>query len=448
MTDLVLIFVLGALMQAARSFAPASGASSASTALSFGFLLLTAYFVGNVFKWVRLPRLTGYLAAGIVSGPAVLNFVPRVALERLSLVTGVATALIALTAGVEMDLRSMRPLLRSIGLISATAIGLALLLLFGAVLAVSPFLPFLASLPWAARLAVAAVLAVVMAAQSPAVAVAVRNEMRADGPLSKTVTGVVVAGDLVIVVLFALVSSLAKSVLGGGGEASDVGQLLGWEIVGSFAAGAFAGAIIAMYLSRVQEGAALFVLLVCVVAAEVGRRMHFDPLLIALAAGILVRNASNRGDALHHAIEGSSLPVYVAFFAVAGANIHLDVFATVGIPALVFVVVRGTGLLAGARLGARWAGASPVVRRYAGFGLLPQAGLALALALLFAKAFPSFGEQASALTLGIVAANEMLAPAIFRWALVKSGEADEPAPASAMGTPLPQPEMEASGEQS
>lgn len=448
MSDLVLIFVLGALMQAARSFAPATGATSAGTALSFGFLLLTAYYTGNVFKRMRMPRLTGYLAAGILSGPAVLDFVPQSALDRLSLVTGVATALIALTAGVEMDLKAMRPLLRSIALISVTSIGAALLLLFGAVLAMSPFLPFLSSLPWAGRAAVAGVLAVVMAAQSPAVAVAVRNELRASGPLSSTVMGVVVAGDLVIVVLFALLSSLAKSVLGGGGDASAVGRLLGWELAGSMAAGVVVGVIVATYLWRVKDGAALFVLLVCVVAAEVGRRLHFDPLLIALAAGIVVRNVSGRGEALHHAIEGSSLPVYVVFFAVAGANIHLNVFLTVGVPAVLFVVVRGAGLLGGAHLGARWAGAEPVVRRYAGFGLLPQAGLALALALLFAKAFPTFGEQASALTLGIVAANEMLAPAIFRWALVKSGEADEPPLASAVLTPLPYSPPEAQGEES
>src|SRR5262245_37183569 len=230
MSDFLLILVLGALMQAARSFAPASGTASAGTALSFGFLLLTAYFVGNVFKRMRLPRLTGYLAAGILAGPEVLDFVPRITLDRLSLVTGVATALIALTAGVEMDLRSMRPLLKSIALISAAAIGLALLLLFGAVLVASPLLPFVSSQPWPARLAIAGVLAVVMAAQSPAVAVAVRNELRAEGPVSKTVTGVVVAGDLVIVVLFALVSSLAKSLMGSGADASAVGQTLGWEI--------------------------------------------------------------------------------------------------------------------------------------------------------------------------------------------------------------------------
>jgi hypothetical protein len=85
--------------------------------------------------------------------------------------------------------------------------------------------------------------------------------------------------------------------------------------------------------------------------------------------------------------------------------------------------VRGAGLLVGSRIGTNLAGAAPVVRRWAGFGLLPQAGLALALSMLFTKTFPEFGAEASALTLGVVALNELFAPALYRYALVRSGEA-------------------------
>jgi Kef-type K+ transport system membrane component KefB len=115
--------------------------------------------------------------------------------------------------------------------------------------------------------------------------------------------------------------------------------------------------------------------------------------------------------------------VYVLFFAVAGATLHLDALAIVGIPAALFVVVRGAGLYYGSRLGARIAGAPPAIQRYAGLGLLPQAGLALALALMFTKTFPEFGAEASALTLGVVALNELLAPAAYRFGLVQAGEA-------------------------
>ena len=135
------------------------------------------------------------------------------------------------------------------------------------------------------------------------------------------------------------------------------------------------------------------------------------------------------------------MPVYILFFAAAGANLHLDVLLVVGGPAVLFVVVRGVGLLSGAALGARLAEAPPLVRRYAGFGLLPQAGLALALSMLFAKTFPEFGAEAAALTLGVVAINELVAPALYRYALVKSGEAGRknrsPSSLPPVVTPLP-----------
>ena len=87
------------------------------------------------------------------------------------------------------------------------------------------------------------------------------------------------------------------------------------------------------------------------------------------------------------------------------------------------------GFLVGSRLGAKLSGAEEGVVKWAGFGLLPQAGLALALALLFTKTFPSFGDGASALTLGVVACNEIVAPALLRYALVQSGEAGKRDPA-------------------
>ena len=100
-----------------------------------------------------------------------------------------------------------------------------------------------------------------------------------------------------------------------------------------------------------------------------------------------------------------------------------------------FIVGRALGFFGGARLGAAIADAPLVVRRYAGFGLMPQAGLALALSLLFARTFPQFGAAAGALTLGVVALNEILAPALFRAALLRSGEAQLPATLAAPAAP-------------
>jgi Kef-type K+ transport system membrane component KefB len=281
-------------------------------------------------------------------------------------------------------------------------------------------------------LAVACMLGIVMVAQSPAVVVALKNELRADGPVSRTVLGVVVIADLVVILLFAVASATAKAILGTTSDVWVTATALVWELGGSLVVGALIGFLLSVYLQKVREGASLFVLTVTFIVAEVGQRLHFDPLIVALAAGMLIRNATRAGDALHRTVETASLPVYILFFAVAGTTLHLDALAVVGLPAFLLVVIRGAGLFTGTRLGASIAGADQNVRRYAGFGLLPQAGLALALSVLLAKTFPEFGSDAGALTLSVVAINEIIAPALYRVALVKSGEAENPTGADAL----------------
>jgi Kef-type K+ transport system membrane component KefB len=427
--SIFLVLVLTGLMRALASFSTEEQ-TSAGVSLALGYLLLSAYFIGGLFKHVGLPRLTGYIATGVAVGPSVLGLVSETMLDRLRIVNGVAVALIALTAGSELEYRAMRPLFRSIRQISIYGVLGTALLLAAAVYLTRDLLPFMRALGELEAVLVALVLGVVMVAQSPAVVVALRDEMEAEGPVASTVLGVVVIADLVVILLFALTSALAKAVLGGGVDTLETARTLAWELLGSLVAGAVIGYLLALYLRKVRGGEAPFVLLVAFVIAEVGQRLHFDPLLVALAAGMFVRNLTNTGDRLHQHIEATALPVYILFFAAAGANLHLGVLGVVGGPAVLFVAVRGIGLLTGAGIGARLAEAPPSVRRYAGFGLLPQAGLALALSMLFAKTFPEFGAEAAALTLGVVAINEIVAPALYRLALVKSGEAGKKAQAA------------------
>lgn len=421
MNALVVLILFG-LMRALRSFDSDAPSSSIGTSVALGYLLLTGYFVGRIFAGIRLPKLTGYIVSGLVVGPAALGLVNEQMVDSLKIVNGMAVALIALTAGTELDLQTMRPLFRSIQWITIVGIlGTATLLGF-VVFGARSLLPFMAVMSTPHAAAVAALLAVVMVAQSPAVVVALKNEMKADGPVSRTVLGVVVIADLVVILLFAVASAVTKAVLGSQSDVWATVGSLAWELIGSLGAGAIIGYLLAVYLKNVREGAALFLLAVTFIVAEVGQRLHFDPLLVALSAGVFIRNATRTGDAVHHTVEAASLPVYVLFFAVAGTTLHLDALAIVGVPATLFVFVRAMGLLGGTYFGARIAGAEPLVRRYAGFGLLPQAGLALALSMLFAKTFPEFGAEAGALTLSVVAINEILAPAAYRFALVKSGE--------------------------
>lgn len=430
---LLIILVLAGLMQAVRSFGPAPsvGSSPAGTALACGYLLLTAFFAGSIFKSLRLPRLTGYLFTGIIVGPKVLGLVGAGAVANLAIFNGIATALIALTAGVELDLRSMKPLLKTIGWLCLVAVFGTICTLTAAVFLSRGMLPFMAHLTLVQTVAISVVLGVTMVAQSPAVVVALHSEMRSDGPLTRTILGIVVISDLVVIILFAIVSTITKSFFGSHADALQTAGALAWEVLGSLVIGLLVGAVLATYLRYVKGSSVLFVTAAAFLVAEIGQRIDLDPLLVALAAGVLIRNFTRHGERLHRDIEVSSLPVYVVFFAITGATVHLNEMLIVGIPALIFVLTRATSFLTLGWLASVIAKAPDAVRKNAGFGLMPQAGLALALALLFVKTFPHFGAEGSALVLGGVAINEMVAPVLYRWALVRSGEAGQAGQAAA-----------------
>lgn len=423
--QVLLIIALCGLMHAAQSFTATGdvGAGAGRVTLALGFVLLTAYFLGGLLKRLRLPRLTGYLAAGMLTGPYALGWIGESTLEDLRVFNGVAVSLIALTAGAELHLASIRPLARMIAWTTLIAVCGTTILIGLSVLLGASWLQLDLGQSLMQRGSLALLLGITLVAQSPAVVVALHKEAAADGPLTSVVLGVVVLADLLVIFLFTVVSALATALHGGSADAWSVATSLGWELLGSAVIGVVLGGVLSLYLRKVEGGIVLFILALTFVVAEVGQRLHLDPLIIALAVGMFVRNVSRGGERLLHGIEGGSLPIYVVFFAVAGAGIHLDVLAVVGFPAAALVLVRGIGLWSGTRLAARIARAPEVVRRYSGFGLLPQAGLALALALLIQRHFPELGPQAAGLILSVVAINEIFAPVIYRAALMRSGEA-------------------------
>lgn len=423
MIQLLVLLALGGLMHAAGTFAPNS-ATLAGPELAFGFLLLCAYFAGKLVSRFGLPKLTGYILAGIAVGPAVLGLVEKGMIADLKLVGGVATSILALQAGLELSLREVRPLLRTVNAIALYAVLGTMLLLTAALLAIRPMVGFLDALPLATAAAVASTIAVALTAQSPAVVMALIGETRADGVLTRTILASVVISDLAVIVAFGVASAGASAVVRGEADVAAAAGRIGWEVFGSLGLGLVAGLVLSRFLIHVGRGAGMFTVVLCVVIAEVASAIHLDALIIMLTAGILVRNFT-RADAhaLLDGIVGASLPVYLVFFALAGAKLDLAVLLTLAVPVGVIVIARATGFYVGSRVACRRSDADPLVARFGWLGLCPQAGLALALAELVKRAFPEFGDDAFALVVGVVATNEMVMPIALRLALLRSGEA-------------------------
>jgi Kef-type K+ transport system membrane component KefB len=419
---LLVLLALGGLMQAAGTFESTAGTHG--TLLAFGYLLLVAYFAGRVVSRLGLPRLTGYLLAGVVSGPYVLGLVTSAMTVNLRVVNTTATCILGLVAGAELNLASLRPIARTLRAIMMFAVIGAMLVLGGVIYAIRPMLPIFSGVSDADSLVICAVLGVALVPQSPAIVMALLSETRADGPLARAFLAMVVVADLVVVIVYSITAAVGSSLLGAGVDVTGTALAIGWELIGSIAFGIAIGMLIGAFLRSVKAGAPMFTLMVCVVVAEIGGRIHLDALIVMLTAGIWLENfARCEAGTLIHGFESAQLPVFLVWFALAGSRLDIYQLYSLALPVGIIVVSRGLWFFLATKLACARTQPVPVIARYAWIGLVPQAGLSLAIVLVIQKTFPTFGGFAALLILSVLGVNQLISPPLLRHALVKSGEA-------------------------
>jgi Kef-type K+ transport system membrane component KefB len=407
-----------------------------ATGLALGFALIAASLTGAFFEKIHLPRVSGYLIFGLLCGPYLANIITRPMARDLQIVNGLAIALIALIAGLELNYARLKPRLGSMTKLALVA----LVLLYGTLGPLTwlawPVLPIAPEATGAARLALSVLLTTVIVSFSPTVTIAVIADTRARGPLAEAVLATVVIADLVLIIVFTIAMQLVRWATGAS-VAGDVSLLvrLAWEIFGSLAFGALLGALFAIYLRLIGRELTIALLGLCVVLSELGPIFHFEPLLAALAAGLVVENIAPSGDELKKAVERGALPVLVLFFAAAGTSLHLEALATVGLTAAALSAVRLIAIKCAVATATRVAGVPREIGDPVWMGLVSQAGVTLGLTILVASEFPTWGANVQSLMVALIALHELVGPVLFRAALARAGEIgkmdEEVAPADA-----------------
>lgn len=392
--------------------------------LAFGFLILAAYSVGELATTLHLPKIVGYLAAGVIFGPYVLNAVDEIGTARLAPVSDLAIALIAFLSGAELRWEEVRE--RGVLLLKMTFVelGLTFLALFGLLYGFRSFIPFLAASPGAEAIAFALLFASIAVVHSPAVTMALLSETGARGPVARTTLGVVLITDVVVVLFFSGALAVARAIAPpGGGAVLSFGTVV-WEIAGAIVIGVVIGGCIALYLRYVGKDLPFFAILVAFFGLTIAHMAHVELLLTMLMAGFVMENRSRHGQGteLLHAMERSAAPVFVVFFALSGAKIELTALSGLIFLVVPIALVRAGSIWVGVRLGGRWARAADAELRLTWMGLISQAGVAIGLAAIVADAYPERGSQLSALLLSLIAVNQIVGPVLFRRALGAAGE--------------------------
>ena len=433
-----LLMVLTAMAVALHALEDVPRMVSALPSLSFGFLLIAAYLCGDLLARLKLPKITGYILAGVLFGPYLLDFVGTETVNGLKQVDDLALTFIALAAGGELRLKELRERARAILL---TTLMLTLLVFLGvAALAMlsRSMLPFLSGKPFVHVIAVAAIMGTFAVARSPSSAIAIISETKARGPFTEMVLGVTVVMDVLVIVVFGVTVTVGQALLSatGGIDLRLVGMMLA-EVMGSVVAGLSVGWGISLYIRRVKIELAVFLLamafLVTFFSRQVGHylglaygfKFHLEPMLICMTAGFWIQNFTKGGAIFMEKIDRSSLAVYVIFFALTGAALKLDSLQSTWMLALLVVGARALLIWCGAWLGGRLAGDPPLFRRMSGLSFVTQAGVSLGLAGIVMRRFPEWGPTLATTIVAIITVNQVIGPIFFKLALTRVGETRE-----------------------
>jgi len=397
--------------------------------LMLGLLLVAGYLFGLAANRVKLPRVTGYIIAGLVLSPSVTGILEAHLVEsHLVFVTDMALAIIAFAIGGSLRMSQIRALEGPILWITLTQGLGALVFASGATLAAGLLVPKLSAAGSAEMLAVMVIVGSISVATAPAAVLSIVHEARAKGPLTTTLLGTVALDDGLTIILFSWAMTTASALQGTGlGSLSEVRQA-GIEIGGALAAGLMGGLLLCELIKKARrpEVHLVAVLGLIFLVNGVSLRFGLSALLANMMMGFVIANRFTGGFDPVHQLEQLEEPIYCLFFSLAGAHFDLGVISTSASLGLLLLAGRAAGKMLGTSLGARISRAPRAVRRFLGATLLPQAGLSLGLILLARPLLPVelYDLLLNAILVSVMV-NELVAPPLVKWALKRAGESKE-----------------------
>lgn len=379
--------------------------------ITFGGLFVLGLLADLAGRHSPLPRVTLLLLAGFVIGPSVLDWLPDFTDQWFPVLTDIALALIGFLLGQNMTPQRFRELGRAVIAMSLGEVVVTALLVFSV----------LAS--FGVPVEVALLLAGIAPATAPAATVDVVREYGARGRFTDTLLGIVAIDDAWGLLAFSLLLAVAQGLSGQGGAMESMLHGL-HEIGGALLLGLALGLPMAYLTGRVRPGEPIQAeaLGLVLLAAGLAEWLQVSYILTAMVMGVTVANLATHHQRPFRAIEGIEWPFLILFFLLAGAALHVEALAAAGMLAGAYIGLRLVGRLIGTRVGGWLSGADPTTRHWIGLALLPQAGVAVGMALLASQSFPELKDVILPVVLGSTVIFEILGPVVTRWTLTRVGD--------------------------
>jgi Kef-type K+ transport system membrane component KefB len=394
--------------------------------LIVGLMVAIGFYAGKSMKYIKLPSIIGFMIIGVALGPSLFNLLDVDFQRNLSFISDVALSFVAVSIGLELSFSSLKKQGKGIILVIFTESFLAFFF-------VSILLYFLTK-----DIALSIVFGAIAPASAPAGTVAIIQEYKAKGPLTKALYSVVGFDDGLGIVIFGFAAAIAKSILGreAGLETGNWMTLLATplqEILFSVLVGLALSFLYTILARKLKSGRDMFILMFAtiLISSGISHMLHLSLILTNMIIGIYIVNTQpfNLVEKIHNELSEFMPLLFVMFFVLAGANLHVSAIPSLGLIGLVYIIGRTSGLMTGATLGASLGKLSPNIKKYLGMGILSQAGVAIGLALIVKNEFAAYGEHGAYIG-GVVITTvtatslffEIIGPILTKIGLEKAGE--------------------------
>ena len=405
------------------------------TLLSLSIALIAGLLLSRPAKKLKLPAVTAYLVAGILVGPYCLGafgipgigFTSMADVKSYSLLCDVALGFIAFSIGNEFRLSQLKEIGKK-----ATVIGILQAVITTVVVDVALIALHFAR-PDIISLEAAIILGAIASATAPAATLMVVKQYKAKGPVTDMLLPVVAIDDAIGLVLFAISFGIARAMNAGRVDVTSVILEPVLEVVLSLVLGTIMGVLFhicerffhsnSKRLS-VSIGFAVLTIALSQLTFNInGIHIAFSSLLTCMMLGTIFCNICDFSEEIMERVDKWTAPLFVLFFVLSGAELELSVFGNLlmVLIGIIYILSRCFGKYFGAFISSKMTKSNPMIVKYLGFTLFPQAGVALGMAMK-AKAFGEIGEMVSTITLFAVLIYEIVGPALTKQALLNAGD--------------------------
>ena len=386
------------------------------TILSFAAILLLGLLAARLLRHIKFPAVTAYLLLGILIGPEVLGLVARPILGASGSISNIVLSFVAFGLGQNFSRGNVSRIGKSVLWISLLeASGAWLLVTFSCLYLLRQSLP------------VSLLFGSIASATAPAATVMVVRESGAKGTFTDTLLGVVAVDDAWCLIIFAISLALAKGLTHWGGEAFHLSAPFARSLVeigGALGLGTLVALILTLFCRYLRSPEDLLICTVGFILLNTGLAIYFhlSVLLASIFLGMILVNVNKMSFRFFEILRTVESPLYLAFFVLAGASLEIHVLGKLGLIGLSYFIFRILGKVGGASLGGWISRATSPIKKYLGFGLVPQAGVALGVALIAKAEFPLMGGMIFTTIVATTVFYEIVGPFFTRWALHKAGE--------------------------